>query len=164
LPGGSVLSPGAYDFQFWTGPGSGSATLALSFGYCSDPACSQRTSVTNPGQRWEAVIGPNSRGAASSGGALTTTAPTQLPPGGPYRLFWSLQVVSPGSVTLEYGSHAAATNLATPVLFDRAADGRLALASSSNSSEQVPAGTTPTTPSAVTTPPTFRHHRRRFFP
>jgi hypothetical protein len=164
LPGGSVLSPGAYEFQYWTGTGSGFATLALSFGYCSDSACNERTSVTNSGQRWDAVIGPNSRGAASPGGALTTTASTQLPPGGSYHLFWGIQVVSPGTFDLEFGSGAAATNLATPVLFDRTADGRVALAPWPNPAGQMPAASAPTTPNAVPTPTPFRHHRRRFVP
>jgi hypothetical protein len=73
-------------------------------------------------------------------------------------------VVSPGSFDLEFGSGAAATNLATAVLFDRTADGHLALAASPNPSGQMPTASAPTTPSAVPTPTTFHHHHRRFFP
>lgn len=86
VPGGTTLPAGAYEFQNWTGSGTGTATVDLNFGYCLDATCSQKTPIGQSGHPWQAVISPDGHGAAVPGGALTTSSPTALRAGGTYHL------------------------------------------------------------------------------
>lgn len=134
IPGGTTIPAGTYEFQYWTGPGTGTATLKLNLGYCQGDTCANRVRISPPnGQHWEPVIAPGAAGAAVPDGALTTTAATTLPAGGPYHLYWSVQVLSPGQFSLNYGGGGAATNIATPILFDEVTGAVVPLAHNRNS-------------------------------
>jgi hypothetical protein len=112
---GTVVPAGAWEFQYWTDGGTGSATLDLQAGYCSND-CTQRYPIIDSAAGWQPAVAADSAGAADPGGAFTTTSATQLPAsGGPYRLYWMVTVQSPGPFSLLYDSAGAPTNLATPL-------------------------------------------------
>jgi hypothetical protein len=117
VPGGTTIPAGDYELQYWTGPGRGVATVSMAFGYCRDTACTQRVPLIARGA-WNAVLAPNQRGAATPGGALTTTSRVKIPGGRPHRLYWSVTATTPAAFSLLFGSASDPTNLATPVLFD----------------------------------------------
>ena len=113
---GQVISPGAWEFQFWTGGSPNShATLKLEFGYCSS-SCTVKTPIINSNAGWNPTIAGGLAGVVTSKGAFTTTSPTILPPGGPYQLYLSMTVQNPGALSLLYGSAITPTNIATPVV------------------------------------------------
>ena len=111
---GTVIPPGAWEFQFWTDDGSGMAQLDMEFGYCNPADCTKRTPIIASGSGWTPMVAAESLGAADSRGAFTTTSATNLPARGPYSIYWTLKVVKPASFNLIYGSASAAANLATP--------------------------------------------------
>ncbi len=115
-PAGTVIPAGAWEFQFWTDGTSGTAQLALEFGYCTVPNCTGRTPVIAANSGWTPNITAAALGAADAQGAFTTTSATTLPSGGPYRLYWTWKVVKPAPFNLLYDSRSAPTNLATPFL------------------------------------------------
>jgi len=88
--------------------------VSVQAGYCSD-GCTRRTPIT--GATGQPTIAAGARGAADPQGAFTTTTPTALPgTGGPFHLYWTLTVDTPGPFHLLYDSRGAATNLATPAV------------------------------------------------
>lgn len=112
---GETIPAGAWQFQYWTGAGAGSAVVRLEAGYCSAD-CRERTPIIGPDAGWRSTVTAGARGGADSGGAATTTDATVLPgSGGPYRLYWRLVVEQPGPVELRYDAERAPTNLATPL-------------------------------------------------
>ncbi len=111
-PAGVVIPAGAWEFQFWTDGDAGSAKLALEFGY-STPS-GTRVPIISSTAGWTPHVTAGALGAADAAGAFTTTSPTTLPPGGPYRLYWAVTVAKAGAFNLLYGSKSAPTNLATP--------------------------------------------------
>ncbi|MPZ84306.1 MAG: hypothetical protein GEV28_29480 [Actinophytocola sp.] len=116
LRAGDVIPEGAWQFQYWTDGTDGSATVNLQAGYCTG-ACTDRHPVIDSGAGWQATVSAGARGAATPGGAFTTTSPTPLPStGGPYRLYWTVTVDAPAGFDLLYDSASTATNVATPLL------------------------------------------------
>lgn len=115
LAAGETVPAGAWQFQYWTGAGTGSAVVRLEAGYCSAD-CRERTPIIGPDAGWRSTVTAGARGGADPGGAATTTDATVLPgSGGPYRLYWRLVVEQPGPVELRYDAERAPTNLATPL-------------------------------------------------
>lgn len=115
LHAGEEIPAGAWEFQYWTEGGAGSAKVGLQAGYCSDD-CRRRTPVIDSTAGWQPTLVAGARGAADPGGAFTTTEATALPrSGGPFRLYWTLTVERAGSFDLLYDSASAATNMATPL-------------------------------------------------
>jgi hypothetical protein len=116
LPARTIIPAGAFQFQFW-GDGEGdTAKVALELGYCNANDCSGRVPIINKAAGWTPSIHAGARGAVDPDGAFVTTAPTRLPDGGPYRLYFSLTVDQPGRFNLLYDAAMAATNVATTVL------------------------------------------------
>ncbi|HEY7047805.1 MAG TPA: hypothetical protein VH373_11335 [Jatrophihabitantaceae bacterium] len=120
LRAGTVVPAGAWEFQYWT-RASGKvadpspATVDLEVGYCGG-ACRDRTPIIGAAAGWRSTPAAGAQGAADPGGAFTTVTPTQLPSsGGPFRMYWTVKVVSPGDVDLLYDSARTATNVATPL-------------------------------------------------
>lgn len=113
-PAGTTIPAGAWEFQFWTDGNSGTAQLALEFGYCNAMDCTARTPIIASGADWVPAVAAGALGAADARGAFTTRQATTLPDSGSYALYWTLKVVKPGTFNLLYGAAAAATNLATP--------------------------------------------------
>jgi hypothetical protein len=112
---GTVVPAGPWEFQYWTDGTGGPATLGLQAGYCSQ-GCTERYPIVGSSAGWQATVAAGAEGAADPGGAFTTTSPTQLPAsGGPYRLYWTVTVESPGAFNLLYDSAGAPTSLATPL-------------------------------------------------
>jgi hypothetical protein len=109
-PAGTVIPAGAWEFQFWSDGDSGTAQVALEFGYCNASDCSRRTPILET----TADVRAGALGAADAHGAFTTTSATNLPADAPHALYWALKVVKPAPFNLLYGSASAATNLATP--------------------------------------------------
>jgi hypothetical protein len=77
-------------------------------------ALAQRSPIIASNSEWTPIVGAGGLGAAEAHGAFATTSATNLPSGGPYRVYWTLKVVKTGPFNLLYGSTSAATNLATP--------------------------------------------------
>jgi hypothetical protein len=120
LAPGAVIPAGAWEFQYWTDGSGSSATLDLQAGYC-DAGCTDRVPIIGPSAGWQPTVTAGAEGAASSGGAFTTGSPTVLPSsGGPYHLYWTVTVATPGNFNLRYGSDSAPTNLASPLLLPAA--------------------------------------------
>ena len=113
LSGGTSLPAGAGEFQFWTDGASGdSAEVEVTFGYCSGNGCPHRTAV----DAMRFVVHGAANGAATPGGAFTTKKDAMLPHKGRYHLYVQVAAETDAPFDLLYGSHAAPTNLATPVL------------------------------------------------
>lgn len=115
LPAGQPIPAGAWQFQYWADGRSGTAKVSLQAGYC-DSGCTHRTPLTGPAGTWTPTVAAGARGSAVPGGAHTTTTAQDLPStGGPYHLYWTVTVETPGQFDLLYGVPGAATNIATPV-------------------------------------------------
>ena len=110
LPAGTVIPAGTYEFEPWTDGSSGSATVSIEVGYCAPPGCSSRTPVIGPGS-WNAHVPAGDAGSPLS---YTTTSPTRLPTGGPYRLYVAVRVRSGGGFNLRFNSGSASASLAVP--------------------------------------------------
>jgi hypothetical protein len=122
LAPGAVIPAGAWEFQYWTDGTGSSATLDLQAGYCND-GCTNRVPIIGPSAGWQPTVTAGAEGAASPGGAFTTDSPTVLPSsGGPYHLYWTVTVATPGNFNLRYGSASAPTNLASPLLLPATRD------------------------------------------
>ena len=118
-PVGTTIPAGAWEFQFWTDGESGTAELALEFGYCNPADCTKRTPIIAAGSTWTPTVAAGALGAADAHGAFTTTSPTSLPAGGPHAIYWTVAVVKPAPFNLLYGSASTPTNLATPFVQPR---------------------------------------------
>jgi hypothetical protein len=112
LPAGTVIPAGTYTFQDFTDgtSGSSSATVNISFGYCSGTGCTNRASIVGSGA-WNPVVNAGDAGSTST---YTTSSATTLPSGGPYGLYTTVTVQSAGSFNLDYDSTTTETNLAIP--------------------------------------------------
>lgn len=110
LPGGTTIPAGAYRFEPWTDGSSGSAAAGLEVGYCTPPACTDRTPIIQPGS-WTADLPAGDPGVTST---YQTSSPATLPPGGPYRLYLDVHIRSGAGYNLLYGAGKTSTNLAVP--------------------------------------------------
>lgn len=113
-PEGTVIPAGTYKLEpFTDGTGSGSATLVIDTGYCTD-ACDTQTSRTSfLSSPWTIQVTEGDPGVVQTTASSTST---KLPRGA--HLYWSIRVKSAAATfNLLYGSGAggASTNLALPL-------------------------------------------------
>lgn len=107
VPAGTIIPAGAFALQT-TAEGSGTATLHVDVGVCTDPTCAGKATLA----QWDATVGAGrgvipDGGAATSSSSLTTLASS--------RLYVTLSVIRSAPITLMLGG-TTPTNLASPIV------------------------------------------------